>query len=432
MRARHAACGQVREGVLPVRSCENRAGTIDERPTEAECSHRMVDTAESRRTGLQIRSLYLFIFLFLGGYGNFFPLWLGDLGWSDPAIGWLEALRYACLLVFPLVWGRLADRWRDSVKTLRWVTFGSALAFVPIVIFHDVIALTIALGVFFAFRVGLVPNTDSVTLSHVRQNGGEYGKIRVWGSAGFIVGGFLLGFLIDRFGRDVVPIPLAILLGITWLLTLRMSPEGRGPKTSERAQRSALELLNDPKLRPLYLITFLSRLASQGLFAFLPLHLQALGVSDAMMPLFWSVGVLSEIVLIRAAPRLFASWSNKSILSLCLAAAVLQYALTSLVESPWALLLVMLLHGLSFGVWYVTSVLHIGEHAEPGERSTAQGLFQMVGFGMGGILSSVAAGYLFESGQGRLLFGVATGLAVLTLVAHQRFFPKAINEPTAG
>jgi PPP family 3-phenylpropionic acid transporter len=111
---------------------------------------------------------------------------------------------------------------------------------------------------------------------------------------------------------------------------------------------------------------------------------------------------------------------------------VLQYALTSLVESPWALLLVMLLHGLSFGVWYVTSVLHIGEHAEPGERSTAQGLFQMVGFGMGGILSSVAAGYLFESGQGRLLFGVATGLAVLTLVAHQRFFPKAINEPTAG
>jgi hypothetical protein len=44
----------------------------------------------------------------------------------------------------------------------------------------------------------------------------------------------------------------------------------------------------------------------------------------------------------------------------------------------------------------------------------------------------VAAGYLFESGQGRLLFGVATGLAVLTLVAHQRFFPKAINEPTAG
>ena len=71
-----------------------------------------------------------------------------------------------------------------------------------------------------------------------------------------------------------------------------------------------LELFNDPKLRPLYLITFLSRLASQGLFAFLPLHLQALGVSDAMMPLFWSVGVLSEIVLIRAAPRLFSSTSQ--------------------------------------------------------------------------------------------------------------------------
>ena len=77
-------------------------------------------------------------------------------------------------------------------------------------------------------------------------------------------------------------------------------------------------------------------------------------------------------------------------------------------------------------------MLHIGEHAEPGERSTAQGLFQMVGFGMGGILSSVAAGYLFESGQGPLLFTVATGLAVITLVAHLRFFPKQIQEPAAG
>jgi len=392
----------------------------------------MSDAAQSRRAGLQIRSLYLFIFLFLGGYGNFFPLWLGDMGWSDPAIGWLEALRYACLLIFPLVWGRLADRWRDSVRTLRWVTFGSALAFAPVVIFEDAIGISIALGVFFAFRVGLVPNTDSVTISHVRQTGGEYGKIRVWGSAGFIAGGFLLGFLIEQWGRAIVPIPLAILLALTWLLTLRMAPEGRGSAAEERPQRRALELLNDPKLRPLYLITFLSRLASQGLFAFLPLHLQALGVSDAMMPLFWSVGVLSEIVLIRAAPRLFSSWSNKSVLTLCLCAAALQYALTAVVESPWLLLAIMLLHGLSFGVWYVTSVLHIGEHAEPGERSTAQGLFQMVGFGLGGILSSVAAGYIYEGGQGALLFGVATGLALVTLTAHLKVFPREDDAPEAG
>ena len=392
----------------------------------------MSERAQANRTGLQIRSLYLFIFLFLGGYGNFFPLWLGDQGWSDPAIGWLEALRYACLLVFPLIWGRLADRWRDSVRTLRWVTFGSALAFAPVVILEDAIGISIALGIFFAFRVGLVPNTDSVTISHVRTAGGEYGQIRVWGSAGFIAGGFLLGFLIEHFGRSIVPIPLAILLAVTWLLTLKMAPEGRGAHEGQRPQRRALELLSDPRLRPLYLITFLSRLASQGLFAFLPLHLQSLSVSDAMMPLFWSAGVLSEIVLIRTAPRLFRSWSNKSVLTLCLAAAALQYALTALVSNAWLLLLVMLLHGLSFGVWYVTSVLHIGEHAAPEERSTAQGLFQMVGFGLGGILSSVAAGYLFEGGQGPLLFGVATGLALITLLAHLRFFPRALNENQTG
>jgi PPP family 3-phenylpropionic acid transporter len=258
----------------------------------------------------------------------------------------------------------------------------------------------------------------------VSHTGGEYGKIRVWGSAGFIIGGFLLGFLVDRFGRDIVPVPLAILLGLTWLVTLRMAPEQRSQSAAEGKRRSALDLLRDPRLKALYLITFLSRLSSQGLFAFLPLHLQALGVSDALMPAYWSAGVLSEIVLIRAAPRLFASWSNRAVLGLCLTACVVQYALTSIVENPWLLLGVMVLHGLTFGVWYVTSVLHIGEVADPAERSTAQGLFQMVGFGLGGILSSVAAGYLYEAGQGRLLFAVAAVLAVLTVVVHFLVFPK--------
>jgi PPP family 3-phenylpropionic acid transporter len=383
----------------------------------------MTDAA-TRRTGQQVRLLYLFMFLFLGGYGNFFPLWLGDLGWSDPSIGWLEAMRYACLLIFPLLWGRLADRWGDSVRTLKWVTFGSAVAFLPVLVLGDVLGLTITLFLFFAFRVGLVPNTDSVTISHVSHTGGEYGKIRVWGSAGFIIGGFLLGFLIDRFGRDVVPVPLAILLGLTWLVTVRMAPERRSESLTKGRRRGALELLRDPRLKALYLITFLSRLASQGLFAFLPLHLQALGVSDALMPLYWSAGVVSEIVLIRAAPRLFSSWSNRAVLGLCLIACVAQYALTSIVEDRWVLLLVMVLHGLTFGVWYVTSVLHIGEVADPSERSTAQGLFQMVGFGLGGILSSVAAGYLYQAGQGRLLFGVAAVLAVLTVVVHYAVFPR--------
>jgi len=367
------------------------------------------------------------MFLFLGGYGNFFPLWLGDIGWSGPAIGWLEALRYGCLLIFPLVWGRLADRWGDSVRTLRWVTFGSALAFLPVLVLRDTVGLSVSLGLFFAFRVGLVPNTDSVTLSHIGRTGGEYGQIRVWGSAGFITGGFLLGFLIDHLGRDIVPVPLALLLAITWLITLAMAPEARSGGGDGGAGRGTLELLRDPKLKPLYLITFLSRVASQGLFAFLPLHLQALGVSDAFMPLYWSVGVVSEIVLIRAAPRLFASWSNRSVLGLCLAACVAQYALTALIENPWFLLGVMLLHGLTFGVWYVTSVLHIGEYADPRERSTAQGLFQMVGFGMGGVISSVAAGYLFEAGDGPLLFGVAAVLAVLTVGVHFLIFPASFS-----
>ena len=76
----------------------------------------------------------------------------------------------------------------------------------------------------------------------------------------------------------------------------------------------------------------------------------------------------------------------------------------------------MLLHGFTFGIWYVTSVVHLAELVPAGDRGTAQALFQVAGFGLGGMLSSVAAGYLYEAGAGSLLFGVAAVGSVVPLV----------------
>lgn len=379
---------------------------------------------KSPRGSMDVRLLYLLLFLFLGGYGNFFPVWLKDIGWSDAAIGWLEGIRYLCLLFFPLAWGRLTDRVGNAVVTLRIVALGGAIAFVPVLWLTDLGSLMVVMAAFFAFRVGMVPSTDAVALSHVAASGEFYGQLRVWGSVGFIAGGFLVAWVIDLTDRSMIPAVMLATLVATWLLTLRMGPEPRTDVDPKGALRAVVALLTNPRLRAFYAITFATRLAGQGLFAFLPLHLESLGVSDGVLPLYWSVGVVSEIVLIRYAPTLFGRWSPRTVLGLCLATAVVQYGLFASVTSAWMFLPVMLLHGLTFGIWYLTSILYLGAEVPEARRATAQALFQMTGFGLGGVISSVAAGYLYGAGAGPLLFRVATIVAVLAFAFHIWLFPR--------
>ncbi len=362
-----------------------------------------------------VRAMYLLIFLFVGGYGNFFPLWLDSIGLSEAEVGWLAGLKTASLLVWPIVWGVLADRWNSSIRALRVICVGSMITFLPFLSVRTFVPLLLTLLFFSAFRMGVIATTDALTLTHVQHHPSEdYGRIRSWGSAGFIVGGFLLALLVHLIGRVAVPPVLAALLFLTAVVAIcsaATSTPSRGSQLADAArtlQRSSI-------VRRLLFVSFVNRLAVQGLYIFLPLHLQDLGVTDALIPAYWSIGVLSEIVLLRLAPQLFGARTPRTMLCFCFAVCVLQYALTAMITNPWVLLPVMLLHGVTFGVWYYTTVMWLGHEVEAPIRTTAQALFQSVGFGIGGSISAIGAGYLFQAGRGGMLFTAAAALSALTL-----------------
>ena len=379
----------------------------------------------SGATGLRL--LYLLTFLYVGGHGNFFPLWLRESGWTPTELGWLDGVKYMTVIVLPLYWGRLIDRRGDAIGVLKWVALGCLLTFVPVLFSVDFWVVLGALTLWAVFRVGQIPALDALTLSHVKRHGGTYGRFRSWGSLGFIVGGVLLGWLVSATDRSVIPMALMGTLGVTVLLIWSLRPEPVEPRPATRVAETVKRLLADRSLRAVYIAAFLSRLTQHGLYGFLPLHLQDLGVEDWAVPWFWAVGVMSEILLIRNTRHLFAGRSTRLILVLCFAAAVVQFGLTALVTSPLALLAVMSLHGVTFGVWYVASMEHLGAKVDEADRGTAQALFQITAFGFGGTLSAVAAGYLFEAGSGPLMFGVAAAASTVVVVSVWFAFGRVDN-----
>lgn len=376
-----------------------------------------------------LRLLYLLTFLFIGAQGNFFPLWLRHNGWTATELGWLDGFRYAAVIVMPLYWGRLIDRGGDAVRVLKWLAVAGVVGFLPIVWSVDFWVVLGALTVWAMFRVGQIPALDALTLSRVKRHGSTYGRFRSWGSIGFIAGGLLLGWLVEMTDRTVIPGALAITLALTLIIVWRVPSERIERPSAVKGWSAVKSLLSHRGLRALYLSAFLSRFTQHGLYGFLPLHLKDLGVDDWAVPLYWSVGVMSEVLLIRNTPRLFAGRSTRSILLLCFSVAAIQFACSALVTNPWLLLAIMALHGVSFGLWYVASMEYLGARVDETERGTAQALFQITAFGFGGTLSAITAGYLFQAGAGPLMFTVAAAASIVVVIITWVTFPRLSATP---
>jgi PPP family 3-phenylpropionic acid transporter len=297
----------------------------------------------------------------------------------------------------------------------------SALCFIPLLITHDVALVTIALTIFALFRVGIVPVTDALALTQIERHGGSFGRYRQWGSLGFIAGGFLLGATTKWLGgRAAIPWWLWAILMLTIGLAywLPSDPKEKQAAPRNRAHWTAMRrLVMQPLMSRFLVVVFLWRLSSQGLYAMLPLHLESLGIGDDLIPAYWAIGVVSEITMFRLAPRWFEPRGRKTIIMLCFAACLIQYSLLAYVQNTAGVAAIMLFHGLSFGMAYYTCVTWLGETVEPGIRAAGQGLFQVVAFGLGGALSTLAAGALFEHGQGPLLFTTAAAVAACTIIA---------------
>ncbi|MBT9558001.1 MAG: MFS transporter [Myxococcales bacterium] len=361
---------------------------------------------------LALRALYLILFGFLGGQGNYLPLWLDAEGWTDGEIGWLGAVRSACLIFAPMFWGRLSDLDGHTGRVLRVTAIGSAIGFLPTLVTSDFWIVMSSTAVFHFFREGIVPAADTAAIVHTRRHGGTFGGHRIWGSIGFIIGGFLLAIAVDAAGRSVIPAVLMALLLLTLLGTQRVAVTSDGPPNTDVAPAS---VLTGDVVR-LMVVILLWRIASAGIFQFLPLHLGRLGVPDHLVPAYWAAGVISEMLLFVYAERLFGRWSAKAVFLLCLGAAALQSGLGIIVENPWIFLGVMTLHGLSFGVAFYTTVVWLGVLVPRERLASVQAVLYAVGFGVGGALSSAASGYLYEHGQGPWLFGASTIVCVIAIL----------------
>ncbi|MFM7024948.1 MAG: MFS transporter, partial [Limnohabitans sp.] len=252
---------------------------------------------ENRKALLPFAALSASYFAHIGFFNPYLPLWLKGLGLSLVTISVLTSVQAATRLFAPYVWGWISDHTGERVRLMR---LGAAVALASACVLWwslPPLWLGVVLFVMFTHTSAMMPMSEAAMAHLVSQGGAfdakRYGRVRLWGSMGFLVTVFVAGAWFEAFGMRQFPSMtvlslLAVLLSVAWL------PDLKEAAHAESAPVPVADVLRQPVVRWFFASAFFHVLSHIGIYVFFSLYLDSLGYGKTLIGAMWAVSVVVE------------------------------------------------------------------------------------------------------------------------------------------
>ena len=351
----------------------------------------------------------LFFFAYYGYIGVFSPyasLYFADRGVSAVQIGVLMSMMQVMRIFGPNLWGWVADHTRRRVMVLRVTSAASALVFCGMFwgetfVFFFVLMLALNL-----FTSAQGPLSEALMLSSMRGDLTHYGRLRLWGSVGFIVTVMAAGQLLDWQGIGLMPWIALVLLVMVAAVALNMREEAAMPRSQDTP--SVRQLLKQREVIAFFVSTFLMIAAHASLYVYYSLYLSQIGYSKTVIGLMWSLGVVAEILFFYFQAPLFRRFGVATLMLTSLLIGVVRFLMIGFgAESLVMLLIAQILHAATFGVHHSASVATLQRWFAGPLQARGQALFISVSYGLGGSLGGLLLSACWDTFGARLVYMVA-------------------------
>jgi len=349
---------------------------------------------ENRRSyRLVIGSQYFLYFGVLGIFLPYFNLYCFHLGFSGFRIGILSAVRSVTLVLFPLVWGALADRLDARRPIYILCCFCSALIwmlYLFTVDFWPMLAITILYGIFYSPIISFL---EAFSMDILGKEKKSYGRIRVWGSVSFIAAVLTLGKIIDLYSVETIVV--LILAGSLMLAIFSIQIPDIQITKIKRLPSGSRSLLERRVLVFLF-CAFLMLVSHGAYYGFFSIHLEKLGFGSTFIGLTWALASTAEILVMLRSGQIFNRFSIKAVLIFSFMVAALRWLILFFAQSAVAILLSQLLHAVTYGTFHIASILYI-DHLAPNKAKTlGQAVNNAISYGLGLMVGFFFNGYLYE------------------------------------
>lgn len=375
----------------------------------------------ARNFSLRLSLFNAVLFLGSGIQLPFLPLWLKDKALSDAQVALVVALMTAIRVLAIPIGAYVADAYGNRRRVILVAAFGTFAAYAVLHFMNGFWPILVVACIAGAMLAPVGPLVEVMAIEGSALFGSDYGRIRVWASASFLIGSLLSGALLEIIPIHAVIVMIAGAQGLGALVSLVL-PADRSMRKAEAPPIRIAAVLGivTASVFVIFMTSASIGQASHGLiYALGSVHFESLGYSKLSIGGLWAVAVVTEIVMFAFSTRIFRRHGAVKLIVAGTACGMVRWLVIGL-EPPLAIMfLVQALHAGSFGLTHLGTMHYIRQNVPDGMRNTVQGIFSALS---GGILMSAtmwASGPLYSMLGGHAFYlmalysAVALGLALM-------------------
>jgi len=356
---------------------------------------------------LLLSAYYFFYFALVGVYVIFMPKMLLDLGYSATEVGIIYAAAPFMRFLLPFLFRKYVALTPKVYVISLVLTFLAALLFMVTV---DNFWVYLIANLLFGAAMGIsLPYVETIALASLSKS--KYGKVRLWGSLGFMGIALWLGKILQT------PQETLYYLVATAFATMLFGAVIVKYDTVKHESTQSDAAFSLSRYWAFWLSVFLMQVGFGGFYNFFTIYETEHGIPLEMVTWMWSFGVICEIVMLFfQAPLL-----QRNLLH------ILQFA-TLVTALRWLILFLFpdsipltfasqSLHAVSFALYHTAAITYV--FSLYSQKKLAQQFFLGIAFGLGGSVGALLSGLIY----GEYLFlveALITLLAFGALLIHQR------------
>lgn len=283
------------------------------------------------------------------------------------------------------------------------------------------------------FYVPTISITNSIAFTHLRDPHNEFGRVRVWGTIGWIMASWPLIFILVNWTKipawGSVPFgdwlgavfngdnaltgdeyrrasrSIYLIAGIASLLLAAISlklphtpPKPAAEAGAKLAWVESLKLLRKPFVLILFIVTFIDAAVHQSFFVLTERFLTSkeVGIPANWAPSVMKIGQVAEILTMLVLGYVLKTLGWRWTMILGVLGHGARFAIFAFYPDKTAVILINVVHGICYAFFFATVYIFIDEYFPKDARASAQGLFNLLILGIGPFFANWACTFISD------------------------------------
>ncbi|MBP6365803.1 MAG: MFS transporter [Nitrosomonas sp.] len=363
----------------------------------------------------RLSGFYFFYFSLVGAFSPYWSLYLQSLEFSALQIGVLMSLSLIVRIFSPSIWGWLADHTGKRIRVVQIAALCGFLCFCGFLLGESFIWMFFVMLLLSFFWSASLPLMEAITLSHLGDHTDKYGRIRSWGSVGFVLTVIGVGYLLENIAIAwLIWIVLGLKLGM--VIFSYQIPE-KEMISHVTGHHSVKQICLRPEVLAFLISSLLMLFAHGAYYTFFSIYLVEHAYDKGFIGWLWAIGVICEIGIFFIMPWLMRHFSLKLILIFSFACATLRFLMIGWgVEWPTIMVVAQILHAATYGAHHIAAMMVVHQFFRGRHQAKGQAIYTSIAYGVGGAIGAISSGYTWDLLGADMTFFVSSAASFIGLI----------------